>query len=88
MANAPSEPITKHVRLCVGCAQHDDHPRHVIAMAGGQVANWHMDCHVLATDCEVCAAQLAACDTSTASDGVIGDELQTRLIALRDTKED
>jgi hypothetical protein len=50
---------------------------------GGEVpALWHMDCHVLATDCELCADQLAACDTSTARDGVIGDELRARLLPL------
>lgn len=70
-------------RLCIGCGQTDNHPRHVIV---GQQP-WHMDCHVLAADCEVCASQLAACDTSTANDGVIGDELRTRLVALTDTKE-
>lgn len=70
-------------RLCIGCGQTDNHPRHVIA---GQQP-WHMDCHVLATGCDVCTSQLAACDTSTANDGVVGDELRTRLVALTDTKE-
>lgn len=75
---------TKPIRLCIGCGQHDDHPRHVI---NGQQP-WHMDCHALATGCEVCTQQLERCDTSTASDGVIGAELQSRLIALRAQKED
>jgi len=66
------------MRLCIGCGQTDDHPRHVIA--GSQP--WHMDCHSLSTGCEVCTSQLAACGTSTESDGVIGDELRTRLVAL------
>lgn len=72
----------KPIRLCIGCGQHDDHPRHVIAQ-GGTAALWHMDCHVLSTGCEVCAAQLKACGTSTEPDGVVGDELQSRLLALR-----
>lgn len=71
----------KVVRLCIGCGQSDDHPRHVIV--GGQP--WHMDCHVLATDCEVCAEQLVKCGTSAASDGIIGDELRERLVALQST---
>lgn len=79
MANA-DEPIIKRVRICVGCAQEDDHPRHVIATAPGQVANWHMDCHVLATGCEVCQKQIA--DAA----GVKGDELREHLLAL--PKED
>lgn len=51
---------------------------------------WHMDCHVLATGCETCAGQLAACDTDAGNDGVKNDELRERLIALRtdDTQED
>lgn len=72
----------KPTRLCIGCGQNDDHPRHVIAL-GSSAALWHMDCHVLSTGCEVCKAQLEACDTSTKSDGVVGDELQSRLLALR-----
>lgn len=73
----------KHMRLCIGCGQTDDHPRHV----KNKQEPWHMDCHVLATGCESCARQLAACDTSTEADGVIGDELQGRLVALRGGKK-
>ncbi|MGL5908599.1 MAG: hypothetical protein ACRCZP_01275 [Phycicoccus sp.] len=68
----------KPMRLCIGCQQTDDHPRHVIS--GSQP--WHMDCHVLATGCGLCSAQLAACDTSTEADGVIGEVLRERLAAL------
>lgn len=70
---------SKPQRLCIGCGQTDDHPRHVIK--GRQP--WHMDCHVLATGCASCKRQLAGCDTSEANDGVVGEELQKRLIALR-----
>lgn len=73
-----ADTITKPTRLCIGCGQTDDHPRHQI----GKQEPWHMDCHVLATGCGICAAQLAACDTSTDSDGVIGDVLFDRLVAL------
>lgn len=79
MANPPAE-LIKQTRLCVGCGQHDDHPRHMIVTAPGQVALWHMDCHVLATDCEVCAKQIA-----DAAD-VKGDELREHLLSL--PKED
>lgn len=72
------------VRLCIGCGQRDDHPRHVIN--GRQP--WHMDCHVLATGCATCARQLEACETSTASDGVIGEVLRERLVALRTTTKE
>lgn len=79
-------------RICAGCQQTDDAPRHVFAVGGGQTPAmpWHMDCHVLATDCETCAAQLEACGTDAGNDGVKNDELRERLIALRtnDTQED
>ena len=45
------------IRNCIGCGGKDDHPRHVMAVGDGNV-NWHMDCHVLATNCDVCVAQL------------------------------
>jgi hypothetical protein len=42
---------------------------------------WHMDCHAL-TGCAVCVKQLERCETSTADDGVIGEELRSRLVEL------
>jgi hypothetical protein len=73
------------VRICAGCQQEDDHPRHVFAVGGGQTPPmpWHMDCHVLATGCDTCAEQLAKCDTDPSNDGIKGAELRERLIALR-----
>jgi hypothetical protein len=70
-------------RLCIGCGQTDDHPRHVIV--GSEP--WHMDCHSTATGCETCTAQLEACGTSTESDGIVGAELRSRLVALTATEE-
>jgi hypothetical protein len=46
------------IRNCAGCAQSDDHPRHVIALPDGNQANYHMDCHAMIANCEVCHAQL------------------------------
>lgn len=49
------------VRPCIGCGQADDHPRHVVVVASGEEhveVLWHMDCHDLATGCDVCHAQL------------------------------
>lgn len=63
-------------RLCIGCGQADDHPRHVIQ---GQQP-WHMDCHAAATGCATCTRQLDG------AQGVTGDELRTHLLSLR-TKE-
>jgi hypothetical protein len=46
------------VRNCVGCGASDDHPRHVVSLTDGNTANYHMDCHVLIANCDVCEAQL------------------------------
>lgn len=44
-------------RMCWICEQTDDHPRHVIAMADGNDATPHMDCHASLTGCESCRTQ-------------------------------
>lgn len=51
--------MSNPIRSCVGCGQSDDHPRDVVNLPDGNTANYHMDCHVLIANCEVCAAQLA-----------------------------
>lgn len=70
---------------CPRCQQIDDHPRHAFGVAAGQPlpVPWHMDCHVIATECELCAEQLVKCDTDPSNDGVKGAELAQRLITLR-----
>jgi hypothetical protein len=80
-------------RICAGCQQTDTDPRHVFGVGGsgeGIVAPmpWHMDCHVLATGCDTCAEQLAACDTDPSNDGIKGAELRERLIALRNQNQE
>lgn len=71
--------------MCMGCGQTDDHPKHMFGVIGRNTppGPWHMDCHVLLGGCEECAEQLGKCGTSTANDGVIGRELQKRLISGR-----
>lgn len=64
------------IRSCIACGQADDHPRHVIAQGDASIL-WHMDCHVIATGCEVCEQQIGG------ADGAQGDELRTHLLALR-----
>jgi hypothetical protein len=62
-------------RICVGCKQTDDHPRHVeVIDAAGTAVPWHMDCHALITGCETCTAQTAG------ADGATGDALRTHII--------
>lgn len=67
--------MTNPVRTCIGCAQTDDHPRHVIATPDGANVSWHLDCHRIAGNCEICTEQLL-----DAPDGVTGDELRTYLL--------
>jgi hypothetical protein len=50
--------MSNPVRPCIGCGASDDHPRHVVVVADGTAVPWHMDCHALASGCEVCAGQL------------------------------
>lgn len=65
--------MSNPVRTCIGCAQSDDHPRHVVAVADGSSVTWHMDCHALATGCEVCANQIRD------AEGATGDDLREHL---------
>jgi hypothetical protein len=62
------------VRTCIGCEQTDDHPRHVVAHPDGSTVTWHMDCHAIASGCDVCRDQTAA------ANGVKGDELRAHLV--------
>lgn len=62
-------------RTCIGCAQTDDHPRHVVAMPGGVEVTWHMDCHAIATECEICVGIVAS------ANGAKGDKLRTHLVS-------
>lgn len=63
------------LRTCIGCTKTDDHPRHVVTQSDGTDITWHMDCHVLATGCTVCARQLEG------SDGAAGDALREHLVS-------
>lgn len=74
-----TETQAKPMRLCIGCGQTDDHPRHV---TNGQKP-WHMDCHAL-TGCESCKRKLAVVGTDEAIDGVKGEALQALFIEKRD----
>lgn len=64
-----------HVSTCVGCAQADDHPKHIVDTAGHN-AVWHHDCHA-AAGCHVCQHLLA-----DAPEGVKGEALREHLMSL------
>lgn len=46
-------------KVCLGCGQEDDHPKHLVGLQDGSEAAWHMDCHSRATGCSVCGANVA-----------------------------
>lgn len=66
--------MTAPVRPCLGCAAYDDHPRHVLMTPDGADLPMHMDCCVMARNCEVCKAQLAE------AKGAKGDKLRAYLV--------
>lgn len=70
--------MSNPVRTCIGCAKSDDHPRHVLATPDGAAVTWHMDCHAIATDCEVCKAQIAT--VGGVDKNPKGDELRAALL--------
>lgn len=53
------DPDPRPIRPCVGCGQSDQAPRDQVALADGNTAYYHFDCHVLIANCPVCAAALA-----------------------------
>jgi hypothetical protein len=67
------------VRPCLGCGKSDKSPRDQVTLPDGNVAYYHWDCHVLVADCPGCKALLKALGTSEANDGVVDEELHTRL---------
>lgn len=61
-------------RPCIGCGQHDDGPRHQVALPDGSSVFWHLDCHVLSSvDCLECAA------TVESAQGKQNDDLRAHI---------
>ncbi len=60
--------MSNPVRTCIGCAQTDDHPRHVIIAGDGVEVTWHQDCHAIATGCESCTEHTAKARGKTGED--------------------
>lgn len=67
-------------RPCVGCGQHDKAPRDAVALPDGNTALYHMDCHVLIANCEVCKSVLDA------AKGKQNEELTKYLVGDRKEK--
>lgn len=60
---------------CPGCAMNDDHPRHTLVTAEGNIASWHTDCH---KDCPVCSIKREG------AEGLTGDAYRDHLIVNAD----
>jgi hypothetical protein len=75
---ANGEPMTSPVRVCIGCTGQDDHPRHSLATPDGATILWHLDCHAIATGCEICTAQLEV--VGGVENNPKGDELRAALL--------
>lgn len=71
--------VPRQVRPCVGCGQHDDHPRAIHVLADGITeVPFHYDCHALIQpDCPACGPM------AKVADGRTGDELIAHLATLR-----
>lgn len=69
--------MSNPTRTCIGCAQTDDHPRHVIALPDGSEVTWHFDCHRIAAGCPSCTAQTAGAEMLT------GETLREHLLSQR-----
>lgn len=66
------------IRLCVGCKQSDDHPRHdeIIQIAPELIeASWHLDCCALIKKCESCAARIVG------AEGKTGNEMRSHIVS-------
>ncbi len=73
--------MSNPTRTCLACGGTDDHPRHVLDVGNGTTVNFHMDCHSIASGCEVCAAQIED------AKGAKGDKLRTHLLKTDATDE-
>jgi hypothetical protein len=65
--------VSNPVRPCIGCTQTDDHPKHQVVTTSGESVFWHMDCHVLATGCDLCEQQ------TKGARGATGEALRAHL---------
>lgn len=67
------------MRPCVGCGKVDRAPRDQVALPDGNTAYYHMDCHVLITDCPVCKKVLEGAGGHS-TDGKKNEELVEYLV--------
>src|SRR4051794_4258888 len=66
-------PMTHPTRNCMGCGQHDDHPRHQEVLPDGSSAFWHFDCRYQTNGDPTAGA--------VAESGLKGEELRQHILA-------
>ena len=74
--NYESQPL----RPCLGCGKTDRAPRDQVGLPDGNSAFYHMDCHVIVADCEVCKKVLEAVGTDASGKGLKNEKLLDALI--------
>jgi hypothetical protein len=67
-------------RVCIACGKTDKAPRDQVALADGNVANYHFDCHAM-MGCEVCKSVLDAVAQGHGPDGKKDEDLWRGLVA-------
>lgn len=66
-------------RICIACGQTDKAPRDQVALADGNVAYYHKDCHAM-MGCEVCKKELDAIAQGWGPDGKKNEDLWNVLV--------
>jgi len=67
-------------RICIACGKTDKAPRDQVALADGNVAYYHFDCHAM-MGCQVCKDVLDAVAQGHGPDGKKNEELWQNLVA-------
>jgi hypothetical protein len=76
---------SRAARPCVGCGKVDKAPRDQVALPDGNTAYYHMDCHVLIANCQVCKDILATAGGHDAK-GKKDEQLATYLAEVAEQK--
>ena len=81
---ADQQELTK--TTCIGCVQHDDHPKHRHVVGGDQPdIFWHMDCHLIALAGEECAICTPA---RAGADGLTGHEFRAHIVSASTARQE
>jgi hypothetical protein len=67
-------------RVCIACGKTDKAPRDQMALADGNVAYYHKDCHAM-MGCDSCKAELDAVAQGWGPDGKKDEALWSALVA-------